>query len=599
MSTDDDHATPPASLGGEVDAYGEAPAFRPAKRDPLLVRAVPVAADVPRYRIPSARRDLLAGLTVAALALPSAMAYGELAGLSPVNGLYALLLPTVAYVLLGSSRRLVIGPEGSVSTLVAASVLSLAAAGSDEAAELAAMLALLVAACFGLAWLLRLGWVADYFSRPVLIGYLHGVAIVLVTTQLSKLLGLDVDATEPLRRLGEIARELDDVSVATIAVSVVSLSALLALRRWLSVLPGALIVVVTAIGASWAFDFAGHGISVIGPVPAGLPRPTLPTPSFTDVLQLVPAALGVFLVSFADEILTARAFAGRNNEHVRASQELLVMGAANAAAGVTQAFSVGASGARTAVNQAMGARTQIAGLFAVGTVVAVLVFLTEPVQYLPVAVLGAVIVSAGINIVDPSAWRALAAIDRVEVAIAGVTVACVVIFGVLEALIVAVGLSIIDTVRRSARPYDAVLGWVPRLDAYRDVSLNPSARVTPGVVVYRLDDRLFFANARYVKGRVREAIRAAPTETSWFVFDAEAVNHVDATGMEALLDLTRELRKERITLVVARLRRRLMDDFEVAGLVDEIGPEHFYPSVKQAVAGFGARGRDTAGRSGT
>jgi high affinity sulfate transporter 1 len=599
MSTDDDHATPPASLGGEVDAYGEAPAFRPAKRDPLLVRAVPVAADVPRYRIPSARRDLLAGLTVAALALPSAMAYGELAGLSPVNGLYALLLPTVAYVLLGSSRRLVIGPEGSVSTLVAASVLSLAAAGSDEAAELAAMLALLVAACFGLAWLLRLGWVADYFSRPVLIGYLHGVAIVLVTTQLSKLLGLDVDATEPLRRLGEIARELDDVSVATIAVSVVSLSALLALRRWLSVLPGALIVVVTAIGASWAFDFAGHGISVIGPVPAGLPRPTLPTPSFTDVLQLVPAALGVFLVSFADEILTARAFAGRNNEHVRASQELLVMGAANAAAGVTQAFSVGASGARTAVNEAMGARTQIAGLFAVGTVVAVLVFLTEPVQYLPVAVLGAVIVSAGINIVDPSAWRALAAIDRVEVAIAGVTVACVVIFGVLEALIVAVGLSIIDTVRRSARPYDAVLGWVPRLDAYRDVSLNPSARVTPGVVVYRLDDRLFFANARYVKGRVREAIRAAPTETSWFVFDAEAVNHVDSTGMEALLDLTRDLRKEQITLVVARLRTRIMEDFEVAGLVDEIGREHFYASVKLAVAGFGATGRETAGRSGT
>jgi SulP family sulfate permease len=599
MGTDDDHATPPAAHGGEGDAYGEAPKFRPAKRDPLLVRAVPVAADVPRYRIPSARRDLLAGLTVAALALPSAMAYGELAGLSPVNGLYALLLPTVAYVLLGSSRRLVIGPEGSVSTLVAASVLPLAAAGSDEAAELAAMLALLVAACFGLAWLLRLGWIADYFSRPVLIGYLHGVAIVLVTTQLSKLLGLDVNATEPLRRLAEIARELDDVSVATLAVSVVSLSALLALRRWVRVLPGALIVVVTAIGASWAFDFAGQGISVIGPVPAGLPRPTFPTPQFADVFQLVPAALGVFLVSFADEILTARAFAGRSNEQVRASQELLVMGAANASAGVTQAFSVGASGSRTAVNEAMGARTQIAGLFAVGTVVAVLVFLTEPVQYLPVAVLGAVIVSAGINIVDPSAWRALAAIDRVEVAIAGVTVACVVIFGVLEALVVAVGLSIIDTVRRSARPYDAVLGWVPRLDAYRDVSLHPSARVTPGVVVYRLDDRLFFANARYVKGRVREAIRAAPTETSWVVFDAEAVNHVDSTGMEALLDLTRDLRKEQITLVVARLRTRMMDDFAVAGLIDEIGREHFYPSVKLAVAGFGARGRDTAERSGT
>ena len=229
------------------------------------------------------------------------------------------------------------------------------------------------------------------------------------------------------------------------------------------------------------------------------------------------------------------------------------MGAANAAAGLTQAFSVGASGARTAVNEAMGARTQIAGLFAAGTVVVVLLFLTEPVQYLPTAVLGAVLVSAAINIVDPppgGRWpRSTGSRSRSRR-----SPRCVVVFGVLEALVVAVGLSIIDTVRRSARPYDAVLGWVRRLEGYRDVALHPSARVTPGVVVYRLDDRLFFANAGYVKGRVREAIRAAPTETSWFVFDAEAVNHVDSTGIEALVELARELRGEHVTLVVARLR---------------------------------------------
>jgi high affinity sulfate transporter 1 len=586
MGTEDPQDIPP-SAGDGITAYGDMPAFRRAKKEPLLVRAVPVSQDVPRYRIPSARRDLVAGLTVAALALPSAMAYGELAGLSPVNGLYTLIAPTVAYVLLGSSRRLVVGPEGSVSTLVAAAVLPLAAAGSDDAAELAAMLALLVAACFLLARVLRLGWVADYFSRPVLIGYLHGVAVVLVISQLGKLLGLDIDATEPLQRLAEVVRELGEASGATVAVSVVALAALLVLRRFLPAVPGALVVVVTAIGASWALDFASHGVAIVGPVPGGLPRPTLPTPPLGDVLELVPAALGVFLVSFADEILTARAFAGRHNEHVRASQELLVMGAANVAAGLTQAFSIGASGARTAVNEAMGARTQIAGLFAAGAVVVVLLFLTEPMQYLPAAVLGAVIVSAGINIVDPAAWRALAAIDRVEVAVAGVTTGCVVFFGVLEALVVAVGLSIIDTVRRSARPYDAVLGWVPHLDAYRDVAVHPSALVTPGVVVYRLDDRLFFANAAYVKGRVREAIRAAPTETSWVVFDAEAINHIDSTGIEALLDLTRDLRGEGITLVVARLRTRMMPDFEVAGLAGAIGPEHFYPTVKSAVAAFG------------
>ena len=292
-----------------------------------------------------------------------------------------------------------------------------------------------------------------------------------------------------------------------------------------------------------------------------MPRPTLPTPPLADVLALVPAALGLFLVSFADEILTARAFAGKRGEHVRASQELLTMGAANAAAGFTQGFSIGASGARTAVNDAVGARTQIAGLFSAGAIVVILLFLTEPVQYLPQAVLGAVIVAAGINIVEPAAWRALAAIDRVEVAIAAVTTGCVVFFGVLEALVVAVGLSIIDTVRRSARPYDAVLGWVPHLEGYRDVALHPSAQVTPGVVVYRLDDRLFFANAQYVKGRVREAIRAAPTETSWFVFDAEAVNHIDSTGIDALLDLTRELQRG-----ADHARRRETPDAHAAGL---------------------------------
>ena len=589
MTSGDEQPQRPTPRKAET-AYGTASAFRPAKREPLLVRTVPVAEEVPRYRLGSARRDLLAGVTVTALALPSAMAYGELAGLSPVNGLYALLGPTLAYVLLGSSRRLVIGPEGSVSTLVAASVLPLAAAGSEEAVELASMLALLVAVCFLLARALRLGWVADYFSRPVLIGYLHGVAVVLVISQLGKLLGVPVEATEPLKKLGEVVRELDEVSGATVALSAVTLTALLLLRRFMPALPGALLVVVGAIAGSWAFDFAAHGIATVGPVPGGLPRPSLPTPPLADVVELLPAALGVFLVSFADEILTARAFAGRRGEHVRASQELFVLGAANAAAGLTQAFSVGASGARTAVNEAMGARTQIAGLFAAGTVVVVLLFLTEPVQYLPTAVLGAVLVSAAINIVDPRAWRTLAAIDRVEVAIAAVTVSCVVVFGVLEALVVAVGLSIIDTVRRSARPYDAVLGWVPRLEGYRDVALHPSAEVTPGVVVYRLDDRLFFANAGYVKARVREAIRAAPTETSWFVFDAEAVNHVDSTGIEALGELARELRDEQVTLVVARLRSRLLPDFETAGVVEEIGRERFYPSVNLAVAGYAAKG---------
>ena len=547
------------------------------------MRTIPVSAELPGYRTPSARRDVIAGITVAALALPAAMAYAEVAGVSPVNGLYALLLPVVAYVLLGSSRQLIVGPEGSISTLVGAAVLPLAVAGSPEAAQLAAMLALLVAVCFAAAWALRLGWIADYFSRPVLVGYIHGVAVVLVIGQLGKLFGLSISAREPLDQLWEVLQEPGTASGTTVLVAALALSALFAFRFLAPRLPGALIVVVAGIVFSWAFDLSGHGVAVLGPIPSGLPSFDVPSAGLKDIVHLVPAAIGIFLVSFADGILTARSFAGKHNQHVRGSQEILAFGTANAAAGFTQGFSVGASGSRTAVNDSMGARTQIAGLVSAGTIVLILLFFTEPVQYLPKAVLGAVIVSAAVGLVDPAAWRALAAVDSVEVAIAGVTTGCVITFGVLQALIVAVGLSMIDTVRRSARPHDAVLGWVERLGRYGDVSLHPSAQVTPGIVVYRLDDRLFFANARYFKGRVREAIRGATQPVSWLVFDAEAVTHADATGLDALERLTKELRGDGITLVVARLRTRMNEEFDLAGLTATIGRERFYPTVRAAV----------------
>ena len=234
----------------------------------------------------------------------------------------------------------------------------------------------------------------------------------------------------------------------------------------------------------------------------------------------------------------------------------------------------------------MGARSQVAALIAAATVLVILLFLTEPVQYLPKAVLGAVIVFAAVGLIDPQAWRALRAVDPVEVAIAGVTTACVIVFGVLEALGVAVGLSVIDAVRRSARPHDAVLGWVESLGRYGDVSLHRSAIVTPGLVVYRLDDRLFFANARYFKGRVREAIRAARSPVSWLVFDAEAVTHADSTGLDALERLVKDLRAEDITLVVARLRTRMEEQFDLSGLTETIGSDHFFPTIRAAVEAF-------------
>jgi SulP family sulfate permease len=566
------------------DSYGkDVSPFRPAARKPVLHRVVPVSEQLPGYRGSILRRDLLAGVTVAALALPAAMAYAELAGLSPVAGLYALLLPTVAYALLGSSRQIIVGPEGSIAALTATALIPIAAGDPERYASLAALLALLVGGVFLVARVVRLGWVADYLSRAVLIGYIHGVAVVLVCGQLGKLLGLDLDARDPLPQLTEVARELTSLSGSTVAVAVASLAPLLLLRWRFPTLPGPLLVVVLAVAASWTLGLAEEGVAVVGEIPPGLPTLDVPTAPLGDLLALVPAALGIFFVSFADEILTARSFAGKHGQHVRADTELAAMGAANLAAGMTQGFPIGASGSRTAVNDQMGGRTQLSGLLGAATIALVLLFLTEPMQYLPKATLGAVIVAAAIGLVDPSAWRGLARTSRVEVAIAAVAMAGVVAVGVLEALLVAVALSVVDVARRSATPHDAVLGWVERLGRYADIQLHPRARVTPGVLVYRLDDRLFFANASYVKGRVREAVHGAPTPVRWFIFDAEALTHVDATGVDALTAFIGSLRDEGITFVFARLKGPTRRNLREAGVLDLVPEANLYPTVRAAV----------------
>jgi sulfate permease, SulP family len=557
--------------------------FQASEREPLLHRSLPVTRDLPGYRPTTARRDVTAALTVAALAIPSAMAYAQVAGLAPVIGLYALLLPTIAYALLGSSRQVVVGPEGSLAALVAAAILSTTARGSAEAAELAAMLALLTALCFGIAWIARLGWIADYFSRPVLIGYIHGVAVVLIIGQLGKLFGLNVTALDPIPQLVEVAKEIGDSSWVTIVVSVASLAVLLTLRYRMPRIPAALVVLVAGILASYAFNLSDHGVAVVGHIPRGLPGLSFPTPSISATFDLVPAAIGLFLVSFADEILTARSYAGRHGQHVKPSQELLAMGAADALAGISHGMPVGASGSRTAINDAMGARSQVSGLIAAATVAVVLLVLTAPIAQLPKAVLGAAIVSAAIGLINPKAWRELWSADRVEASIAGVTTAGVIITGVLNAIVFAVGLSIVDVVRRSAQPHDAVLGWVPRLGRWGDVAVHRSARITPGVVVYRVDDRLFFANASYVKGRIREALRGVPSEPHWLVLDAQAIGHVDAAGMAALRELTESLAGQGVTLVVARMISRIEDQLTDAGVAEVIGTEHFYPTVRAAV----------------
>jgi anti-anti-sigma factor len=348
-------------------------------------------------------------------------------------------------------------------------------------------------------------------------------------------------------------------------------------------IPGALIVVFGGIIASAAFNLADEGVKVVGNIPGGLPQLAWPNVSLDDALRLLPAALGIFAVGYADAILTARSFAGRHNESVDANQELLALGAANAAAGVSQAFPVGASGSRTAVNDQMGGKTQLVGIIAAGVIALVLLFLTAPVEKLPSACLGAVIVGAAIGLIEPRSWRALAQVGRYEVVIAAVTFVGVLALGVLVALVIAVALSIVDYVARSAKPHDAVLGWVPRLERYANVALHRTARLTPGVVVYRFDGRLFFANAQYFSGRVHEAIDGAPTETRWVVLDAEGLNGIDASGVQALEQLVESLRGKGVTFVVARLKSPVRALFDASGLTALIGADRFAPNVETGV----------------
>jgi SulP family sulfate permease len=534
------------------------------------------------YRAGTLRRDLLAGVTVAALALPASLAYAEIAGVSPVIGLYALLLPAVAYTFFGSSRQLIVGPEGSISALVGTAIIPFVAE-PEQRASLAALLALLVAGVFLGARLARLGWIADYFSRPVLIGYLHGVAIVLIVGQLGKLLGLSIGAQAPPGKIIEIIDEIPNLSWITLAVGLASLVILL-LSRWLSrKFPGALLVVVLAIVVSAVVGLTDKGVAVVGPIPAGLPSVELPGLRASDIITLLPAAVGIFVVGFSSQILTARSFAGRHGQHIDANTELVAMGAANLVAGISQGLPVGASDSRTAINDQMGARTQVSGLITAVVIALVLLFLTRPIQYLPTATLGAVIVVAALGLINFDDWRGLIRISRVEVGIALITMVGVITVGVLRALLLAVALSVVDAVRRSATPHDAVLGWVERLDRYADVRLHPSAQVVPGVLIYRLDDRLFFANASYVEGRIREAISGAPTPVRWLVFNAESLNHVDATGVRTLIDLVESLRRESITFVFARLHGPTSDRLAEAGVLDVVGEDHLFPTVRGAV----------------
>ena len=565
--------------------YGTPEAPQPPKdRGPLLHRVLPRDGPAARLLAAVAAHDGVAGVTVAALALPSGMA---VRGSSPASRRSQASTPCcsrrLAYALLGSSRQLIVGPEGALAVLVATAVAPLAGTTPRSSPRSAAMLAVLVGRVAAVAWIVRLGWISDYFSRSVLVGYIHGVAIVLIIGQLGKLLGLSIDADDPLPQLAEVVRELGDAHGLTVVVALVSLILLLVLRWRFPKVPGALIVVVGGIIVSAAFGLADEGVKVVGNIPSGLPSLAWPNVSLDDATQLLPAAVGIFAVGYADAILTARSFAGRHNENVDANQELLALGAANAAAGVSQAFPVGASGSRTAVSDQMGGKTQLVGVIAAAVIALVLLFFTAPVESCPARCLGAVIVAAGIGLIEPKAWRALAQISRFEVVIAAVTFVGVLVLGVLVAL-AGRGRTVDRRLHRSERQAPrcgAGLGAAPRPlrergappqrppDARRRSSTDSTASSS--------------SPTRSTSPAGARSDRRRATETRWVVLDAEGMNGIDASGSEALEQLVNGLRGRGIGA-----RGRAAEDpgarrLRRVGLTGLIGADRFPPSVEAGV----------------
>jgi sulfate permease, SulP family len=547
---------------------------------------VPGLADLRRYERAQLRTDVIAGVTIAAVAVPAGLGMGELAGLTAVAGLYATLLPLAAYSLFGSSRQLVVGPEGALAALTAATLAPLAAGDPARYAALAAMLALLVGGILVVSSLLRLGFMADFLGKPVLIGYINGIALIIIASQLGKLFGLDIESDDFFPTLEEFFRELGKSHWSTVLLSAGLLALIFVLRRVVPMVPATLVAVVVAGVLSELFDFEGRGIAVVGDIAAGLPDLGLPDVGLDDVTDLALPAVGLALVAFGDTVATARTYAAKNRYEVDANRELAGLGASSIAAGFSQAFPVSASGSRTALNDSSGGSSQVVCLIAAAIVAVIAAVATPLIEPLPKAVLGVVVVAAAIGLLD---FHGIVRLRRVRDAEAGLAVAAlagVLVFGVLGGLAFAVALSIGVFVYRSVRPHDAVLGSADDVDRYVDVERVPVAHVVPGLIVYRFDAPLYFPNALYFRDQVRQLVDAADPPPRWFVLNAEALVYIDSTAVDMLRELQRELADRGIVFGIARAKGMLRDVFDSTGLTRAIGSEHLFPSVRAAVQAF-------------
>ncbi|MEV7085495.1 SulP family inorganic anion transporter [Streptomyces sp. NPDC093085] len=539
--------------------------------------------------------DLPAGLAVAAYLVPQVMAYAVVAGVPPVAGLWAVLPALGLYALIGTARLLSVGPESTTALMTATVVGPLAAGEPGRYAPLAAALAIAVGLLCLAARAVRLGFLADLLSRPVLIGYLAGVALIMVADQLTRLTGVPVEGTAFFPQSASFVTGLSHLHTATVLLSAAALAFLLAVARLRPALPGPLLAVALATAAVAVLGLdTRYGVAVIGAVPTGLPE--LALPALGELPHLALPALGVLVVAYTDMILTGRAFARDDPPEARTpdpDREFLALGAVNLGAGLLHGFPVSSSASRTALAVSAGARTQLYSLVAGAVVLAVLLFLGPLLTRTPAAVLGALVVYAALRLIDLAGFRRLAAFRRREVLLALGCLAGVLALGILYGVLVAVGLSVAELLTRVARPHDAVEGLVPGVAGMHDVDDYPKARTVPGLLVYRYDSPLFFANAEDFHRRALAAVAAQSEPVRWFVLNTEANVEVDITALDAVENLRRRMTERGVVFALARVKQDLLDDLTAYGLADSVGAEHIFPTLPTAVAAYRAWCRDT------
>jgi high affinity sulfate transporter 1 len=539
--------------------------------------------------------DVIAGVTLAALAIPEVMGYSTIAGMPVITGLYTLVLPVILFALLGSSRHLVVGADSATAAIMAAGLVGLAATGSSKYVALAGVTAIITGVVLMVARLARLGFLADFLSRSVLIGFLTGVGIQVAAGQVAGMLGVPGGGTGTIDKLVTALSQIGQTSVATLLFSAGVIIVILGSRMISRKIPGALIAVIGSIIVSSAMNAGAHGVALVGSVPSGLPHLAIPNVTWkTYVLDILPLSISLFVVIIAQSAATSRAYAARYNERCREDADLVGLSLANVSAGLSGTFVVNGSPTKTQMVDSAGGRSQLSQLTAALLTIIVLLFLTGPLAHMPTAVLDAVVFLIGLELIDIAGMRRVLAVRSDEFAVAGITAAVVVLVGVEQAILLALALSLIYHVRRGYKPKNVVLA-VESSGHYVPMPVHTRVQIVPGLIVYRFTHSLYYANAELFSEEVLDlTTQEAATPVRWFCVDANAIDDVDYSGGETLLQICASLKERGVRLAFVALEPHVRRELERSGVVQVVGSEAFYDRIGDVLDAFERQTGETA-----